>query len=377
MVESDTVSQIEIERARKYAQSFVSVVHAKMVGRKEDTSTFGLLDREGIMSDVTENVSTGFPEVDAIFGGGWPVGRSSEVFGPEESGKSAMLHLSMLMCQDMGGVPDLKDGEQALDSKKMSKLDGRGMDPTRLIYSTPDYFEQASNALTLLLRTARKKPLPAPTLCVWDTLTSFPAKSEVSEEDIGKSQPAAQAGLIAKLLRVSAAMVARTRVALVFISQERDPFKKSGFGYQEPTTTGGRAPKYYASLRVRCVKVQKFKDVIGRPTGYVIQCMTKKSRGIPPGRKARWVLDFKLGPSKELTTFQTLLDGRFIKSGDGAYTCPLLKKSFTRDNWVMLSKANSDLRAASVEKAVELVHEGIKYAAFGESADEAGEENSE
>lgn len=358
----------EVKLQRSYAARVFAEQRKFLKGRKEDPTVYGLLSAPGLAADVTEWVSTGFIELDDIFGGGWPVGRMSELMGPEASGKSAEIHMALLQNQLQGGVPELIDGEYALDKKKMARMARIGIDPQAMLYYNPTTFEHAADQLEDRLRKMREFPPPSPSVIAWDTVTSTPTAAEMAETSIADSQVASQARLISKLLRKTVGPVCKTRAALILVSQERETMNKARMGaYQEPGTTGGRAPKYYASLRVRNTRVQTFKRG-PISTGYLIQSVTKKSRLVPPHRRAKWVLDFRLGPSPELTTFHNLLDGKVVKSAGGKYSCPW-HEGFTRDAWVGLMDDPSFCKKAQ-DASLDVIRRGLNVPTYGTSAED-------
>ena len=128
--------------------------------------------------------------------------------------------------------------------------------------------------------------------------------------------------------------IAQVRAHMMWVNQERDNI--GGGMFAEATTPGGRAVRYAASMRVRVTRVAtmpKGSDQV--KTHYLIRALTKKCRLFPPHRKFTWVLDFKHGPSPELTLFQNLLDERVIKSsGSGTYLAKWSKKKFKKSQWL-------------------------------------------
>lgn len=290
------------------AKSIVSSIRAR-VG-EDDEDNFSLLADDSVLSDVKEYIPTGFHMLDSILGGGWPVGRASEVFGPEGCGKTALAHRAIKACQDAGGIAALIDAECALDEDKMQQL---GIDPDRLIYCTPKHIEQTWDAIWEIIATLEKQPPVAPVLIVWDSIAASVPKDELDDKTTEKSHVGLVARSMSRGCRRMFRAIAKTRAHMLWINQERDAI--GGFGppgMQEKRTAGGNAVKYAASVRLRCQKVQTLKEGTCA-TGYKIKVQTKKNRLAPPHQKAEFVLDFKYGPSPEVTAFSDFLAMRVIK----------------------------------------------------------------
>ncbi len=301
------------------AQTIVSNIRKTLA--KEDQDDVSLLSEDSVLADVTEWIPTGFPNIDAILGGGWPVGRASEVYGAEGCGKSALAHRAIKACQDSGGTAMLIDFEHALDKAKMLQL---GINADDLIYTTPKHIEQAWDEIWTTMETLEKSKPDAPFLLIWDSIAAAPPKEELSDKTVEKNH----VGLVAKAMtrgcRRMFRAIARVRAHMLWINQERDDiggFAKPGF-MQEKKTTGGNAIKYAATLRIRVARVATLKarvkspsgNPIDRSTGYCIKVTTKKNRLAPPHQKSEFILDFKHGPSPALTALHDLLDRRVVKN---------------------------------------------------------------
>lgn len=300
------------------AAAVLDVIQSTVYGKQKelDPGNALLLSDPDILSDVTEWIPTGIPSLDKMIGGGWPVGRMVEVFGPEGSGKSALTHIGIKQCQMQGpeAYAATYDYEGALEKPKLIQI---GIDPNRLLYFWPDDGEEGWDILHSILKTAEKNPPKYPLLVVWDSIAATPSRHEKKQESFGDNdQPGGTARLFSKGLRRLQKLVARTRCCLIFVNQERDNIRAKG-PFKESITPGGRAVKFYASLRVRTTRVSTLKRG-GLASGYLIQCLTRKCRLAPPHRKTTWVLDFKYGPSPELSMFDALRKaGKIKKSGNG------------------------------------------------------------
>lgn len=342
----------------------------KKVKNRDTDGTIGLLSDDFIMSDVLEFISTGFPGLDDILGGGWAVGRCSEVYGPEGGGKSALSHMATLSCQKAGGVVLFLDGEHSLDPVKIEQL---GIDPALLIYARPRHMEMAVDLIFEFLDKLRKKKPDAPALVVLDSIGGTPMKAEVTEGSIGDAHVGEAARLLSKFCRRVFYESAQARCHVMLINQERSKIGGfSGFG-ENVQTFGGRAVKFAATQRVRVTRVMTIKANAnsGAPsTGYLVRTKTDKNRCAPPHQSAVWVLDFKYGPSPDLTMRQVLMDAKMIvPSGDkiSRRTAYCLKQAgvpvkdrvkFTKGQWLTLLSEDPGFRKDATALYLDVVRAG-------------------
>jgi len=322
------------------------------VFRAEDAET---------LADVVEWIPTGFAGIDEVFGNGWPVGRVSEVFGAEGSGKSALTHVAIRECQRMGGTAVYLDYEHALEKKTLLQL---GIDPEKLVYVCPDHMEQGFDVVFKMLDRLIEKPPEHPTLIVWDSVGASPAKVEVDEKSSEDSHVAAKARVLSSQCGKLFKKIARARAHVILVNQERMKLGGfGGFGGPELQTTGGKAAKYAFSLRVRCVRVSTVKKggTSGPACGYLILTTTKKNKCAPPHQKATWYLDFKHGPSPILTVWHVLKDANRIRStGGGKYTGSWAggRKFEKGDAWIALWEEDPEFREAAQGAYLEVVKAG-------------------
>jgi recombination protein RecA len=342
-----------------FAVGLVNDARSFLKSKKMNEASVRLLSEGGVLSEVTEWIPTGFVGLDYILGGGWAVGRCSEVYGPEGSGKSALSHRAIRACQDNGGVAIHLDFERALDPPKMKQL---GIDPTRLVYEIPECIEDAWDLLWRNLTYIEANMPEAPTLIVWDSVAQSVPKAELKEKGFDDAHVGLIARAMSKGCRRVLARIDKTRAHLMWINQERD--RIGGKPWQDAVTPGGKAIRYATSMRVRVCNVSTGKDAAGLSTHYLVRSTTKKCRLFPPHRKMTWVLDFKHGPSPELTLFQGLIDERVIKSAGNVYKVPWSKTNIQRSAWIGLMqdpawKANAEaaylnaLKDANAGKMVE------------------------
>lgn len=339
-------------KIRKYAQGIVVEVRKELVKRKQDPTSITLLSG-GVNSSVKNWISTGFPELDYISGGGLAEGRISEWFGKEGVGKSANVHRAIKSVQLQGGFAEIYDFEHSLDEEKMAQQE---IDPDRLIYHDPDCIEEAQDVLSASLTKYIAHPPGCPILIAFDSVAAMPTISEMESSAKDNPNIAAQARAIRKLLRNVSLRLAKARVHLMFVNQLTADI--GGYSpnpmFKPQTTPGGTGLRFWGSLRVRNTKIETIKDGT-KATGYVIRTETQKCKLAPPHQRAEWVLDFKYGPSPELTLFRTLQQARLIKGSEPVYSVPFLDRTFSRYGWIEILKTDMAARQKAAELAVDVV----------------------
>src|SRR5271157_4131792 len=293
-------------------------------------------------------ISTGSISLDAALGvGGLPRGRVIEVFGPESSGKTTIALQVVAEAQKKGGIAAFIDVEHALDPAYAKKL---GVDIDNLLVSQPDYGEQALEITNHLTASGQIDVL------VVDSVAALVPKAELDGE-MGDSHMGVQARLMSQALRKLTGVVSRSRTCLIFINQIRE---KIGVMFGNPeTTTGGRALKFYASVRLDIRRIAAIKDgdaVSGNRT----KVKVVKNKLASPFREAEFDIIYGEGISKEGDLIdQGVMQNVIEKSGSWlSYKGERIGQG--RENARQFLKDNSDIRQKielEVRRAVGLTRE--------------------
>jgi recombination protein RecA len=279
-----------------------------------------------------EAVSTGAISIDYALGiGGLPRGRVIEIFGPESSGKTTLALQVIAEAQKGGGMAAFVDAEHALDAQYAQKL---GVELDNLLVSQPDHGEQALEIVEVLIRSNSVD------VVVVDSVAALVPKAEI-EGEMGEAQMGLQARLMSQALRKLTGVVSKSKTILIFINQLRE---KIGVMFGNPeTTTGGRALKFYASVRIDIRRIASIKDgdqVIGGRTRVKIV----KNKVAPPFREAEFDVMYGEGISREGDLLDLAVEKRIIEKSGAWFAFGGERLGQGRENAKQFLKDNADVR---------------------------------
>jgi recombination protein RecA len=291
-------------------------------------------------------ISTGSISLDAALGvGGFPRGRINEIFGPESSGKTTIALQVIAEAQKKGGMAAFIDVEHALDPIYARKL---GVDVDNLLVSQPDYGEQALEIAAALIASGSIDVL------VVDSVAALVPKAELDGE-MGDSHMGLQARLMSQALRKLTGMVSKSKTCLIFINQIRE---KIGVMFGNPeTTTGGRALKFYASVRADIRRIAAIKDgdaVIGSRT----KVKLVKNKCASPFREAEFDIIYGEGVSKEGDLIDLGVANNLIEKSGSWFSYKGERIGQGRENAKQFLKDNADIRQkidSELRKALGLI----------------------
>jgi recombination protein RecA len=289
-----------------------------------------------------EAVPTGAINLDAAIGvGGIPRGRVTEIYGPESSGKTTLCLHVVANAQKMGGVAAFIDAEHALDTEYARKL---GVDVEALLISQPDTGEQALEICEILVRSG------AVDIVVIDSVAALVPKAEI-EGDMGESHMGLQARLMSQALRKLTGAISRSKTIVIFINQLRE---KIGVMFGNPeTTTGGKALKFYASVRLdirRIGPVKEKEEVVGSH----VRVKVVKNKVAPPFKQAEFDIMYAEGISHTSLLVDIGAEANIIEKSGAWYSYNGQKIGQGRENAKMYLKDNPAM-LAEIEEKVKVV----------------------
>ena len=310
------------------------------VGQIEKQFGKGSIMRLGQNNAVApvEVISTGAISIDYALGiGGVPRGRVIEIFGPESSGKTTLALQVIAEAQKKGGMAAFVDAEHALDAAYAKKL---GVDLDNLLVSQPDNGEQALEIVEVIIRSNSVD------VVVVDSVAALVPRAEI-EGEMGEAQMGLQARLMSQALRKLTGAVSRSKTSLIFINQLRE---KIGVMFGNPeTTTGGRALKFYSSVRIDIRRIGAIKDgdaVVGGRTRVKIV----KNKLAPPFREAEFDVMYGEGVSREGDLIDIAVEHKIIEKSGAWFAYGGERLGQGRENVKAFLKDNIEVRTAIEEK---------------------------
>ncbi|MAP36628.1 MAG: recombinase RecA [Chloroflexi bacterium] len=289
----------------------------------------GAIMKLGDAQDVkVDSISTGSPSLDSALGvGGIPRGRVTEIYGAEASGKSTLTYHVMASAQRYGGTAAYIDAEHALDPSYAGKC---GLDIENILVSQPDTAEQALEICEYLVRSS------AVDIVVIDSVAAMVPKAEL-EGDMGDTHVGLQARLMSQALRKLTASISKSNTAVVFINQIRE---KVGVFWGSPEVTpGGRALKFYSSVRIDLRRIESLKqgtEILGNR----VRARVVKNKVAAPFKTAEFDIMFNEGISREGDLLDLAVENSIVKKSGAFYSFGEIQIGRGRENAKTFMKEN-------------------------------------
>ena len=285
-----------------------------------------------------ESIPTGSLSLDYALGvGGVPRGRVIEIFGPESSGKTTMTLHIVAQAQKMGGQAAFIDVEHALDPSYARKL---GVDTENLLIAQPSSGEEALEITEMLVRSN------AIDCIIIDSVAALTSKAEI-DGDMGDATVGMQARLMSQAMRKLTPVVSKSRAVCIFINQIRE---KIGVMFGNPETTpGGRALKFFSSVRLDILKKEQIKEG-DEPVGYVAEVKVVKNKVAPPFKKAKFDIMFGTGISTEGEVLEVAESANIINKAGAWYSYGDVRMGQGRENSKQFLRDNPDIFAEIILK---------------------------
>ena len=298
-----------------------------------------------------ECIPTGSLSLDIALGlGGVPKGRVVEIYGPESSGKTTVALHMVAEVQKRGGIAGFIDAEHALDPVYAANL---GVDVDSLIVSQPDFGEQALEITEQLVSSG------AVDIVVVDSVAALVPKSEI-EGDMGDSHVGQHARLMSQALRILAGTINKTNCIVIFINQLRE---KIGVMYGNPeVTTGGRALKFYSSMRIDVRKIEQLKGAGSEFIGSRTRAKIVKNKVAPPFKSAEFDIMYGEGISKVGEILDMAVQYDIVHKGGSWFSYGDRRLGQGRDNVKEIIKNEPELAAELEQKIKDKIAEDIEKA---------------
>ncbi|WP_456342563.1 recombinase RecA [Thermovibrio sp.] len=289
-------------------------------------------------------ISTGSIAIDRITGiGGVPRGRITEIYGPESSGKTTLALHVIANAQKEGGVAAFIDAEHALDPTYAKKL---GINLEELLVSQPDSGEQALEIAETLVRSG------AVDVIVVDSVAALVPEAEI-KGDMGDSHVGLQARLMSQALRKLTAAVNKSNCALIFINQIREKIGTMSYGGPQETTPGGRALKFYSSMRMEIRNVGQIKGKNDERIGHKAKVKIVKNKLAPPFREAIVEVYYGEGISRESDLLNLGEELGLVKKSGSWYSFGNMRLGQGKENARQFLKENPEVAKELEEKIME------------------------
>ncbi|NWN89064.1 MAG: recombinase RecA [Micrococcaceae bacterium] len=286
-----------------------------------------------------EVIPTGSVGLDIALGiGGLPRGRVVEIYGPESSGKTTVALHAVAEAQRQGGIAAFIDAEHALDPEYAKKL---GVDTDALLVSQPDTGEQALEIMDMLIGSG------ALDIVVIDSVAALVPRAEI-EGEMGDSHVGLQARLMSQALRKITGRLSQSKTTAMFINQLRE---KVGVFFGSPeTTTGGKALKFYSSVRIDIRRIETLKEA-GNPVGNRTRAKIVKNKMAPPFKQAEFDILYGVGISREGSLLDMGVEHNIVKKSGAWYTYDGDQLGQGKENSRRFLKDNPDL-ALEIEERI-------------------------
>ncbi len=294
--------------------------------------------------EEVRTISTGSISIDRATGiGGIPRGRITEIYGPESSGKTTLALHVIANAQKEGGIAAFIDAEHALDPTYARKL---GINLDELLVSQPDSGEQALEIAETLVRSG------AVDVIVVDSVAALVPEAEI-KGDMGDSHVGLQARLMSQALRKLTAATNRSNCALIFINQVREKIGMSGYGGPQEITTGGRALKFYASMRIDIRNAGQIKGKGEERIGHKAKVKIVKNKLAPPFKEAVVEIYYGEGVSREAELLNLGEELGIVKKSGVWYSYGNVRLGQGKENARQFLKENPEIAREIEEKVLE------------------------